>query len=81
MDKFGRRAEDTGLESTREILIEVRTDLRNLVNNYEEHKRDNFNKFEKIDGRLSSLETDRAKIWGGAGVIAVITAWLFKLIK
>lgn len=88
MDDFGRRAEDNGQESTREILMGIRSDLKFYIRNQERHEAEdkdnenkNLEKFKELDARTKGLELREARIYGGAGVVAFVVALLVKMFK
>lgn len=80
-EEFGRRAEDQGQESTRDILIGLRSDVKFYLRNQEKHEKEDEKKFDDLDRRTKGLELREARVIGGAGVVAFIVALLVRMFK
>lgn len=56
-------------ESDHDLLIEIRSDLKNLLKAYGDHVKEDKEEFEQIDERVNFLEN---RYWLGVGVIIAI---------
>lgn len=63
-------------------MIEVHTDIKHITHWIEEHKKEDDTRHEHVEGRLRTLENDRMKVIGGAGVLGMVggffTKWFLK---
>lgn len=80
-DGKGRRAEDQGRESLRDIVISTRQDVRNHIDNFEKHDVENARIFNDHATRLRSVEDDRIRIYTGAGIVAFIVGFIMRIWK
>lgn len=78
MEDFGRRAEDKGKESNRELLVRIDERQKNHIDildrlyvSFEEHKKDDDKKFNFIN-RLVYIAV------GGLGMLQIIIGWVHK---
>lgn len=80
-DGKGRRAEDEGRESLRDIVISSRSDLRNFIDNFEDHEKEDETKFTDHNKRILALERDSIRIYTASGLIAGLVAFIFRIWK
>ena len=63
-------------------VIEIHTDMKYVRKWIDDHSLEDDKRFNAVSDRLKSLEDDRLKVVGGAGVLGVIggilTKWFFK---
>lgn len=65
-DGIGRRDEDNGRESLRDIVISQRQDTRNFIDNFNEHKEEDTKSFDAINKKL---EFHQKIVYGGMGIV------------
>jgi hypothetical protein len=70
------RAEDHGKESLRIMVARIDERVKYLKTNLESQTNKCPIDMEKLCTRLTSLETDRAKVWGGAAILSLVIAWV-----